>query len=110
MIYERDQEEQRRLMMAWVVKRPRNGALASSFGRWESKMAEAKYNRHLMKRILLRMGKRLMSVALDMWIVHADALAAAGISEGLIRLSVGLEDPEDLTEDLDRALRASQKG
>ena len=41
---------------------------------------------------------------------NLDALAAAGISEGLIRLSVGLEDPEDLTEDLDRALRASQKG
>jgi O-acetylhomoserine (thiol)-lyase len=37
------------------------------------------------------------------------ALAAAGISEGLIRLSVGLEDPKDLIEDLDRALRASQK-
>jgi len=42
--------------------------------------------------------------------MDADALAAAGISEGLIRLSVGLEDPEDLTEDLDRALHASQKG
>ena len=42
--------------------------------------------------------------------MDTDALAAAGISEGLIRLSVGLEDPEDLTEDLDRALRASQKG
>jgi O-acetylhomoserine (thiol)-lyase len=42
--------------------------------------------------------------------MDADALAAAGISEGLIRLSVGLEDPEDLTEDLERALHASQKG
>ena len=42
--------------------------------------------------------------------MDADALVAAGISEGLIRLSVGLEDPEDLIEDLDRALRASQKG
>ena len=42
--------------------------------------------------------------------MDAKALAAAGISEGLIRLSVGLEDPEDLIEDLDRALRASQKG
>mgnify|MGYP003316295748 FL=1 len=42
--------------------------------------------------------------------MDAEALAAAGISEGLIRLSVGLEDPEDLIEDLDRALRASQKG
>ena len=37
------------------------------------------------------------------------ALAAAGISEGLVRLSVGLEDPDDLTEDLERGLRASQK-
>ncbi len=41
--------------------------------------------------------------------MDADALRAAGISEGTIRLSVGLEDPEDLMEDLDRALRASQK-
>jgi O-acetylhomoserine (thiol)-lyase len=36
------------------------------------------------------------------------ALAAAGIGEELVRLSVGLEDPEDLIEDLSRALRASQ--
>ena len=38
------------------------------------------------------------------------ALRAAGITEGTVRLSVGLEDPEDLIADLDRALRASQKG
>ena len=38
------------------------------------------------------------------------ALAAAGIKEGTIRLSVGLEDPDDLVADLGRALRASQKG
>jgi O-acetylhomoserine (thiol)-lyase len=37
------------------------------------------------------------------------ALEAAGISEGLIRLSVGLEDPEDLLQDLEGALQASQK-
>jgi O-acetylhomoserine (thiol)-lyase len=37
------------------------------------------------------------------------ALEAAGIPEGLIRLSVGLEDPEDLLQDLEGALRASQK-
>jgi O-acetylhomoserine (thiol)-lyase len=37
------------------------------------------------------------------------ALAAAGIGPGTIRLSIGLEDPEDLIEDLTRALRASQK-
>ena len=31
----------------------------------------------------------------------------AGISDGLIRLSVGLEDPEDIIADLDRALEAA---
>jgi O-acetylhomoserine (thiol)-lyase len=41
--------------------------------------------------------------------MDADALAAAGISEGLIRLSIGLEDPQDLIGDLGRGLRASQK-
>ena len=38
-----------------------------------------------------------------------DALQAAGIAEGTIRLSVGLEDPGDLIEDLARALRAAHK-
>jgi O-acetylhomoserine (thiol)-lyase len=38
------------------------------------------------------------------------ALAAAGISEGLVRLSVGIESIEDLIEDIDRGLQASQKG
>ena len=42
--------------------------------------------------------------------MSAEDLAAAGIAEGMIRLSVGLEDPDDLRADLDRALRASQKG
>jgi O-acetylhomoserine (thiol)-lyase len=42
--------------------------------------------------------------------MDADALAAAGISEGLIRLSIGLEDPGDLIADLNKGLRASQKG
>ena len=37
------------------------------------------------------------------------ALEAAGIKEGTIRLSVGLEDAEDLIDDLGRALHASQK-
>ncbi|HUO45543.1 MAG TPA: O-acetylhomoserine aminocarboxypropyltransferase [Acidimicrobiia bacterium] len=40
--------------------------------------------------------------------LDASALAAAGIDEGLIRLSAGLEDPTDLIADLARALRASQ--
>ena len=42
--------------------------------------------------------------------MDAAALDAAGVSEDLVRLSIGLEDPEDLTEDLARALRASQRG
>ena len=37
------------------------------------------------------------------------ALRAAGITEGTVRLSVGLETAEDLIQDLDRALKASQK-
>jgi O-acetylhomoserine (thiol)-lyase len=32
---------------------------------------------------------------------------AAGVSEDLVRLSVGIEDPDDLIEDLDRALRSA---
>ena len=42
--------------------------------------------------------------------MDSDALAAAGISEGLIRLSIGLESAGDLTADIRRALRASQRG
>jgi O-acetylhomoserine (thiol)-lyase len=38
------------------------------------------------------------------------ALAAAGIGEGTLRLSVGLEDPDDLIADLSRAFKAAQKG
>jgi O-acetylhomoserine (thiol)-lyase len=37
-------------------------------------------------------------------------LAAAGIGEELVRISVGLEAHEDIIDDLGRALRASQKG
>jgi O-acetylhomoserine (thiol)-lyase len=36
-------------------------------------------------------------------------LAAAGITEGTIRLSVGLEDPQDLTDDLAHALKIASK-
>jgi O-acetylhomoserine (thiol)-lyase len=39
----------------------------------------------------------------------AEDLAKAGITEGTIRLSVGLEDPDDLIEDLGRALTAAAK-
>ena len=41
--------------------------------------------------------------------MDADALRQAGISEGTVRLSIGLESSEDLIEDLSRALYASQK-
>ncbi len=37
------------------------------------------------------------------------ALARAGIGPGTIRLSIGLEDPADLVEDLRRALKAAEK-
>jgi O-acetylhomoserine (thiol)-lyase len=42
--------------------------------------------------------------------VPSDQLAAAGITEGTMRLSVGLEDVDDLIDDLGRGLKASQKG
>ncbi len=37
------------------------------------------------------------------------ALAAAGIGQGTIRLSIGLEDAPDLIDDLKRALKAAEK-
>ena len=37
------------------------------------------------------------------------ALAAGGITQGTIRLSIGLEDADDLIDDLKRALRAAEK-
>jgi O-acetylhomoserine (thiol)-lyase len=42
--------------------------------------------------------------------MDAAALAAAGIGEGTLRLSIGLEDPDDLIADLKRAFRAAEKG
>ena len=38
--------------------------------------------------------------------VPEDIKSAHGISEGLIRLSVGLENADDLIQDLDQALTA----
>lgn len=38
-----------------------------------------------------------------------EALEAGGVSEDLVRLSLGLEDPEDILADLDQALEASQR-
>ncbi|MET1117127.1 MAG: O-acetylhomoserine aminocarboxypropyltransferase [Comamonas sp.] len=37
------------------------------------------------------------------------ALAGAGIGQGTIRLSIGLEDAEDLIDDIKRALKAAEK-
>ena len=42
--------------------------------------------------------------------MDAEALEDAGISEGLIRISVGIEDINDLITDIGKGLRASQKG
>ena len=39
--------------------------------------------------------------------MDADALKDAGIGEELVRLSIGLEDPEDLISDLDQSLRGA---
>ncbi len=41
--------------------------------------------------------------------VRPEQLAMAGIAPGTIRLSIGLEDPDDLIADLTRALSLSQK-
>ena len=38
-----------------------------------------------------------------------EALAAGGITQGTIRLSIGLEEPDDLIDDLKRALKAAEK-
>jgi O-acetylhomoserine (thiol)-lyase len=37
------------------------------------------------------------------------ALSSAGITQGTIRLSIGLEDPDDLIDDLKRALKVAEK-
>jgi len=42
--------------------------------------------------------------------VPPEQLAASGIGEGTMRLSVGLEDADDLIEDLARGLKLAQKG
>jgi O-acetylhomoserine (thiol)-lyase len=41
--------------------------------------------------------------------VDDETLKASGIGPGTVRLSIGLEDPEDLIDDLKRALRAAEK-
>jgi O-acetylhomoserine (thiol)-lyase len=42
--------------------------------------------------------------------MDANALASAGISEGTLRLSIGLEDADDLITDLKAAFRAAERG
>lgn len=42
--------------------------------------------------------------------LDAAALAASGVGEDMIRLSIGLEDCDDLIDDLKQALRAAAKG
>ncbi len=39
--------------------------------------------------------------------LSADARAEMGVTEGLLRINIGLEDPADLIEDLDQALTAA---
>jgi cystathionine beta-lyase/cystathionine gamma-synthase len=46
----------------------------------------------------------LRAAALDVEAEHR-----AGIGQGTIRLSIGLEDPADLIDDLKRALKAAEK-
>ncbi len=41
--------------------------------------------------------------------MNAEQLKTAGVGEDMIRLSVGLEEPEDIIDDLAQALRAAQK-
>jgi O-acetylhomoserine (thiol)-lyase len=42
--------------------------------------------------------------------MNAAALKASGVGEDLVRLSVGLEAASDIIDDLNQALRTSQKG
>ncbi len=39
--------------------------------------------------------------------VSAEARAEMGVTEGMLRINIGLEDPQDLIEDLDQALKAA---
>ena len=42
--------------------------------------------------------------------MSAEAMAEGGVTEDMVRLSIGLEDAQDLVDDLDRALKRSQRG
>ena len=41
--------------------------------------------------------------------IDAEALVAAGITEDMIRISVGIEDVDDITQDFDIGFRAAKK-
>ena len=67
----------------------------------------------------LRLARRAVSLGgTETLVVHAASMiharltaeqrAEAGISENLIRVSVGLEDAEDIIADFDQALRSSR--
>ena len=45
-----------------------------------------------------------MPILTSHWGYSDEALARAGVTKGMLRLSIGLEDPEDLIADLDQAL------
>ncbi len=47
-----------------------------------------------------------MPVLTSQWGHTEEQLRAAGVTKGMLRLSVGLEDPDDLITDLDQALRS----
>jgi methionine-gamma-lyase len=42
--------------------------------------------------------------------VPEEARAIAGVTDGLIRVSIGLEHPDDLIEDLNQAFDIAKKG
>ena len=89
----------------WNIKGPQFAALHPLFETFA--VALATYNDEIAERAVSLGGvESLISlpVLTSQW-GHSDAqLKAAGITRGMLRLSVGLEDVEDLIADLDQAL------
>ena len=48
-----------------------------------------------------------MPILTSQWGCSDQQLAEAGVTKGMLRLSVGLEDPDDLIADLDQALASA---